>query len=100
MTRVGKIVVHCLILLLLNLSSNQLASRAVAQSITHQFDRSKTSDPNTAETFVNAGNTKLHYVARGSGRVVVLIHGNAGDLHDFEFGTLNLLARNYHAIAF
>jgi pimeloyl-ACP methyl ester carboxylesterase len=101
MTRVGKIVACCLILLLLNLSSNQsLSSRAVAQSITYQFDRSKTSDPDTAEAFVNAGNTKLHYVSRGSGRAVVLIHGNAGDLHDFEFGTLNLLARNYHAIAF
>jgi pimeloyl-ACP methyl ester carboxylesterase len=29
-----------------------------------------------------------------------MIHGNAGDLHDFEFGTLDLLAHNYQAIAF
>jgi pimeloyl-ACP methyl ester carboxylesterase len=47
-----------------------------------------------------AGHTKLHYVDRGNGRPVVMIHGNAGDLHDFEFGALDLLARNYHAIAF
>src|SRR6266498_5807192 len=100
MTRIGKIVAHCLILLLLNLSSNQLASRTVAQSIAYQFDRSKTNGPDSAETFVNVGNTKLHYVARGSGRAVVLIHGNAGDLHDFEFGTLAVLASNYHTIAF
>jgi pimeloyl-ACP methyl ester carboxylesterase len=101
MSRTGKIVAYCLILLLLTLSSNQLASRALAQSITYQFDRSKTTaPPDTAETFVTAGKTKLHYVESGSGRPVVMIHGNAGDLHDFEFGTLDLLARNYHAMAF
>ncbi len=97
----GKIVAFCLIFLLLNLSSIRLASRARAQSITHQFDSNKTTAPapDTAEHFVTAGNTKLHYVESGSGRPVVMIHGNAGDLHDFEFGTLDLLARNYHAIA-
>ena len=102
MTRCEKIVAYCLILLLLNLSSNQLASRALAQSITHQFDRSKSTAPApaTAKTFVTVGNTKLRYVDSGSGRPVVMIHGNPGDLHDFEFGTLDLLARNYHAIAF
>ena len=47
-----------------------------------------------------ASHTKLHYVDKGSGRPVVMIHGNAGDLHDFEFGALDLLARNYHVIAF
>ena len=88
--------------LLLNLSTNQSSSCAVARSITHQFDGSKTNGSlsDTAKTFVNVGNTKLHYVDKGSGRAVVLIHGNAGDLHDFEFGTLNLLARSYHVMAF
>jgi pimeloyl-ACP methyl ester carboxylesterase len=91
-----------LILLLLNLGSNHLSSRALAQSITYQVDRSRPTAhaPDPAETFVAAGNTKLHYVDRGSGRAVVMIHGNPGDLHDFEFGTLDLLARNYHTIAF
>lgn len=102
MTRDGKIAAYCLMFLLLSLSSNQLASRALAQSIIHQFDRSKPTAPapDTAQTFVTAGTSKLHYVDRGSGRPVVMIHGNPGDLHDFEFGTLDLLARNYHAIAF
>ena len=102
MTRGGKIVGFCLIFLLLNLSSNQSSSRALAQSITYQFDRGKATAPapDTLERFVTAGNTKLHYVDSGSGRPVVLIHGNAGDLHDFEFGTLDLVARNYHVIAF
>jgi pimeloyl-ACP methyl ester carboxylesterase len=109
MTRGGKIAAYCLILLLLNLSSSQLLSRARGQSITRRFDRSKrtapapdtaATSPDTAKTFVTTGNTKLHYVDSGSGRPVVLIHGNPGDLHDFEFGTLDLLARNYHAMAF
>ena len=101
MTRIGKIVACGLILLLLNLSSSQLSFRALAQSITYQFDRNKTTaPPDTAGRFVVAGHTKLHYVECGNGRPVVLIHGNAGDLHDFEFGTLDLLAGNYHVIAF
>jgi pimeloyl-ACP methyl ester carboxylesterase len=101
MYKTGKLFAFCSILLLLTLSSNQLASRALAQSITH-FDRSKTTDPapDTPERFVLAGNTKLHYVDSGSGRPVVMIHGNNGDLHDFEFATLDLVARNYRAIAF
>lgn len=101
MTRFGKIVAYCLILLLLNLSSNRLSSRALGQSITYQFDQSKTTaPPDTADRFVTAGRTKLHYVDSGNGRPVVMIHGNAGDLHDFQFGTLDLVARNYHVMAF
>ena len=102
MTMGGKIVAYCLILLLLSLSSNQSPSRALAQSITYQFDRGKTTAPapDSAKTFVTLGNTKLHYVDGGSGRPVVMIHGNAGDLHDFQFGTMDLLIRNYHVIAF
>lgn len=100
MTRGGKIIAYCLILLLLNLSSNQLTPRARAQSITYQFDHKITAPPDTTEAFVNAGNSRLHYVEGGNGRLVVLIHGNAGDLHDFEFGTLDLLTRNYHVLAF
>jgi pimeloyl-ACP methyl ester carboxylesterase len=95
-----KIVAPCLLILLFGLSSNQMTPRALAQSTTH-FDRkviTPASDP--TERFVIAGNTKLHYVDSGTGRPVVMIHGNAGDLHDFEFGALDLLAREYHAIAF
>ena len=101
MTRGGKIAARCLILLLLNLSGTLFVSRALAQSITYQFDRSKTTaPPDKANRFVMAGRAKLHYVDSGNGRPVVMIHGNAGDLHDFEFGTLGLVARNYHVMAF
>ena len=97
-----KIVGFCLILLLFTLSGNALTPRVLGQSITNQFDRDKPGvpAPDTAVLFVNVGNTKLHYVESGRGRPVVMIHGNAGDLHDFKFGTLDLVARNYHAMAF
>lgn len=101
MTRTRKIAACFLVLLLLNLSSHQFPSRVLAQSVTYQFDRSKTNAPtDTAARFVMAGHSRLHYVESGKGRPVVMIHGNAGDLHDFEFGALNLLAGNYHAMAF
>ena len=100
MVRGGKIVAHGLVVLLLNLTGTLCSSQAPAQSVTYQFDQSKTTAPDVAERFVIAGHNKLHYVESGSGRPVVMIHGNAGDLRDFEFGTFALLARNYHAIAF
>lgn len=101
MNKTVKLLAYWLILLLVSLGGYQLSSRALAQSITYQFDRAKPNAPalDTA-TFVTVGNTKLHYVDSGSGRPVVMIHGNAGDLHDFEFGTLGLLTHSYHVIAF
>jgi pimeloyl-ACP methyl ester carboxylesterase len=58
----------------------------------HQF--------HAAERYVLAGETRLHYIDHGQGQPVVLIHGNAGDLRDFNFGTLDLLAGHYRALAF
>ena len=47
------------------------------------------------------GNTRLHYVERGEGPPVVLIHGNAVSLADFEAsGLTDQLARNHRVIAF
>jgi pimeloyl-ACP methyl ester carboxylesterase len=97
MTR-GTIFIFCLILMM---GSSELASRALAQSISTQFNSSTatTPAPERPEQFVNAGKLRLHYVEKGSGRPVVLIHGNAGDVRDFDFGTLDLLARSYRVIA-
>jgi pimeloyl-ACP methyl ester carboxylesterase len=87
----GKIATECSILLLIILFGG-VSFPALAQSTCPE--------PSNTERFVNAGPGKLHYVDRGSGRVVVMIHGNAGDLRDFEFGTLDLVARSYRVVAF
>jgi pimeloyl-ACP methyl ester carboxylesterase len=51
--------------------------------------------------FIDAAGTRLHYVDVGRGKqTVVLIHGNAGYLQDFEFGTIGLLSNRFRAIAF
>ncbi|RYG38621.1 MAG: alpha/beta hydrolase [Burkholderiales bacterium] len=51
--------------------------------------------------FVTIGNTRLHYVERGEGPPVVLIHGNATMIHDWIIsGALDALARSHRVIAF
>ena len=51
--------------------------------------------------FIDVGNTRLHYVERGEGPPVVLIHGNTVSLDDFEAsGLTGQLARNHRVIAF
>lgn len=50
--------------------------------------------------FVRAGGCDLHYVERGQGRPVVLLHGAHGTLNDFAVGFLDRLARDFRAIAF
>src|SRR5438874_9507109 len=49
--------------------------------------------------FVTVDKVRLHYVESGKGRPIVLIHGNAGDVQDFEMGTIQELASQYRVIA-
>lgn len=51
------------------------------------------------EYFVNIENTRMRYVEAGAGPVVVLIHGNAGSVEDFDFESLGLLCRDHRVIA-
>jgi pimeloyl-ACP methyl ester carboxylesterase len=51
--------------------------------------------------FIKVDNVRLHYVDRGDGPVVVLLHGNGVLLQDFEAsGVLELAARSHRVIAF
>lgn len=52
--------------------------------------------------FADVDGTRLHYVDRGTGPAVVLLHGNPGFVEDFALGPANLvdaLARQYRVIA-
>lgn len=42
---------------------------------------------------------RVHYIDAGTGRTVVMIHGNAGNVEDFEFGAIQLLSSNYRVVA-
>ena len=51
--------------------------------------------------YVSVDGVDLHYVERGEGPPVVLIHGNAVSLEDFEAsGLIDQLASSHHVIAF
>jgi pimeloyl-ACP methyl ester carboxylesterase len=44
---------------------------------------------------------RLHYVERGSGAPLVLLHGNGSMIQDFESsGLIDLAAKNYRVIVF
>jgi pimeloyl-ACP methyl ester carboxylesterase len=50
--------------------------------------------------FVEVNGLRLHYVRKGSGTPVVLLHGNAGSVHDFTLTIFDRLTANFDAIAF
>jgi pimeloyl-ACP methyl ester carboxylesterase len=51
------------------------------------------------EHYINIENTRVRYVELGAGPDIVLIHGNAGSVDDFDFRRLGSLCRNYRLIA-
>ena len=48
---------------------------------------------------VTIENLRVHYLESGTGRTVVVIHGNPGDAGDFEYSAINLLSRKFHVLA-
>jgi len=51
--------------------------------------------------FIDVDNIRLHYVDRGEGPVVVLLHGNGMLLQDYEAsGVLDLAAKDHRVLAF
>jgi pimeloyl-ACP methyl ester carboxylesterase len=51
--------------------------------------------------YVEVEKTRLHFVEGGAGsQAVVLLHGNAGSVEDFEYGVSETLSRDYRVVAF
>jgi pimeloyl-ACP methyl ester carboxylesterase len=53
----------------------------------------------TKENYVTTEKLRMRYVESGSGPAVVMIHGNAGSIEDFEFGAIEKLSSNYRVLA-
>jgi len=54
-----------------------------------------------AGQFMEVDGVRLHYLERGAGPVVVLLHGNGATAQDFELsGLIDMLARDHRVIAF
>jgi pimeloyl-ACP methyl ester carboxylesterase len=51
------------------------------------------------EDYLKIENVRVRYVEAGAGPVVVMIHGNAGSVDDFDFKSLGLLCRDHRVVA-
>jgi pimeloyl-ACP methyl ester carboxylesterase len=75
-----------------------LASAAVLNQ--YLAKKAERDNPPTGK-FLDVNGVRLHYVERGEGDAVVLLHGNGSMLQDFESsGLISLVAKNYRVIVF
>jgi pimeloyl-ACP methyl ester carboxylesterase len=66
----------------------------------HRADEAERDNP-PAGRFVEIDGVRLHYVERGEGEPLVLLHGNGSMVQDFESsGLLDMAAQKYRLIAF
>ena len=80
--------------------ASSLAAHAVAANSSKGSDDAPGS-AGLEDGFVEVENTRLHVVRGGTGQqTVVLLHGNAGDVQDFEYGVAGLLSKDYRVVGF
>ena len=79
------------VLILLTLLSGSLHVATAGVDYADQCEQPK-------EHYINIENTRVRYVESGAGQDVVLIHGNAGSVDDFDFQSLGRLCRNYRVM--
>src|SRR6202140_2493612 len=66
----------------------------------HLAKKAETDNP-PAGQFLEVDGVRLHYVERGSGDALVLLHGNGSMIQDFESsGLIDLAAKDYRVIVF
>ncbi len=66
----------------------------------HRLARRAERDNPPAGSFVHVQGARIHYVERGEGLPLVLLHGNGSMIQDFEAsGLIDLAARQYRVIA-
>ncbi|OWW22789.1 alpha/beta hydrolase [Noviherbaspirillum denitrificans] len=74
---------------------------AAAAYTVRQRTREAENDTPPAGKFVEVDGIRLHYVERGSGQPVVLLHGDGSLIQDFEIsGLIDLASKKYRVIAF
>ena len=49
--------------------------------------------------FVDVSAGRIHYVEKGEGRTLLLVHGLSGSLHNFGYALTERLAERYHVVA-
>jgi pimeloyl-ACP methyl ester carboxylesterase len=74
---------------------------AAATIVNRRLAESAQRDNPPQGRFIDIDGVRLHYVERGSGRPLVLLHGNGSMIQDFESsGLIDLAAKDYRVIVF
>jgi pimeloyl-ACP methyl ester carboxylesterase len=74
---------------------------AVTALVNRHLAKTAERDNPPAGQFLEVNGVRLHYVERGSGEPLVLLHGNGSMIQDFESsGLIDLAAKNYRVIVF
>ncbi len=78
-----------------------LGALAIAAFVNHRLAKQAERDNPPAGRFLEVNGVRLHYVERGSGTPLVLLHGNGSMIQDFESsGLVDLAAKSYRVIVF
>ena len=76
-----------------------VAAGAVGFAARRAANRAEEKYPPQGE-FVRVGKTRVHYVRKGSGPVMILVHGAGGTVRDYTFSLMDKLAKTHTVIAF
>jgi pimeloyl-ACP methyl ester carboxylesterase len=78
-----------------------IGALAISALFNRQRAKQAERDNPPAGRFVETNGVRLHYVERGAGEPLVLLHGNGSMVQDFESsGLLDMAAQKYRVIAF
>jgi pimeloyl-ACP methyl ester carboxylesterase len=74
---------------------------AITALVNRRLAKNAENDNPPAGRFLEVNGVRLHYVERGSGAPLILLHGNGSMIQDFESsGLIELAAKNYRVIVF
>jgi pimeloyl-ACP methyl ester carboxylesterase len=77
------------------------AALAASALVVRQRTREAERDNPPLGNFIEVDGIRLHYVGRGEGQPLVLLHGDGSMIQDFESsGLIDIAARNYRVIVF
>jgi pimeloyl-ACP methyl ester carboxylesterase len=78
-----------------------VAALVISALVNRRLSKNAERDNPPAGRFLEVSGVRLHYVERGSGTALVLLHGNGSMIEDFESsGLIDLAAKNYRVIVF
>jgi pimeloyl-ACP methyl ester carboxylesterase len=78
-----------------------IGALAVSALVNRHLAKKAARDNPPLGQFLDINGVRLHYVERGAGEPLVLLHGNGSMIQDFESsGLIDLAAKNYRVIVF